>query len=246
MGLPSTGSISLNEIHIEAGGASGAKASISDPDILSIVGKSAGQTVSFSEFRGKSASIPDASTSGRRKANGVLVNVEAITIRGGSAASSEACVEFQMRKITNGFEVRVRHVPVSGVDSDGSVKRFYTNTGSGSDLTSSFRRVLVMTGTELDSYKVDWNVAAGGLDSDVDSRYTDSNLKASDNVFSTSSARYKTFRVYAYASINQAVTNTATVDMTFYGRKSGVPDKSFGTYRITLKALAESTNEIAF
>jgi hypothetical protein len=55
MPLQSSGPISLNEIHIEAGGASGTTASINDADIRALIGKSSGATMSFNEWYGASA-----------------------------------------------------------------------------------------------------------------------------------------------------------------------------------------------
>lgn len=55
MPLPSSGSISLNQIHIEAGGSSGTECTINDADIRGIINKNAGATNAFSEYRGQSA-----------------------------------------------------------------------------------------------------------------------------------------------------------------------------------------------
>lgn len=55
MALQSSGAISLNEIHIEAGGTSGTTASINDSDIRNLIGKASGVTMSFSEWYGASA-----------------------------------------------------------------------------------------------------------------------------------------------------------------------------------------------
>ena len=55
MPLQSSGAISLNEIHIEAGGASGTTASINDSDIRNLIGKASGAQMSFSEWYGASA-----------------------------------------------------------------------------------------------------------------------------------------------------------------------------------------------
>ena len=55
MALPSTGPLSLNEIHIEAGGSSGTLCSLNDADIRGIINKSAGTTNSILEYRGQSA-----------------------------------------------------------------------------------------------------------------------------------------------------------------------------------------------
>jgi len=57
MTLQSSGAISLNQIHVEAGGSSGSQASINDADIRALIGKSSGATMSFSEWYGASASI---------------------------------------------------------------------------------------------------------------------------------------------------------------------------------------------
>ena len=55
MALQSSGAISLNDIHIEAGGSSGTLCSINDSDIRGLIGKSSGAQSSFSEFYGASA-----------------------------------------------------------------------------------------------------------------------------------------------------------------------------------------------
>ena len=57
MTLPSSGALSLNDIHIEAGGSSGTTASINDADIRALIGKSSGATMSFSEWYGASSAF---------------------------------------------------------------------------------------------------------------------------------------------------------------------------------------------
>ena len=56
MPLPSSGAISLNQIHIEAGGSSGSQASLNDADIRAMIGKSSSASNAFSEYRGVSQS----------------------------------------------------------------------------------------------------------------------------------------------------------------------------------------------
>lgn len=56
MPLQTQGAISLNEIHVEAGGTSGTQASINDADIRALIGKASGAQMSFSEWYGASAS----------------------------------------------------------------------------------------------------------------------------------------------------------------------------------------------
>lgn len=55
MALQTSGAISLNQIHIEAGGSSGTLCSINDTDIRGLIGKTSGAQSSFSEFYGAAA-----------------------------------------------------------------------------------------------------------------------------------------------------------------------------------------------
>lgn len=55
MPLQSSGAISLNEIHVEAGGTSGTQASINDTDIRALISKASGAQMSFSEWYGASS-----------------------------------------------------------------------------------------------------------------------------------------------------------------------------------------------
>lgn len=55
MALQTSGAISLNDIHVEAGGGSGTQASINDADIRDLIGKGSGAQASFSEYYGASS-----------------------------------------------------------------------------------------------------------------------------------------------------------------------------------------------
>ena len=57
MALQSTGSITLNDIHIEAGGTSATEASINDTDILGLIGAGIETEVEFSDWYGASMPI---------------------------------------------------------------------------------------------------------------------------------------------------------------------------------------------
>lgn len=54
MALQSSGTISLNDIHVEAGGSSSASATINDTDIRGLISKGSGAAMSFSEWYGAS------------------------------------------------------------------------------------------------------------------------------------------------------------------------------------------------
>lgn len=69
MALQTSGQISLNDIHIEAGGSSGSQASLNDTDIRSLIGKSSGAQMSFSEWYGASAGPSPSTISGFTPSN---------------------------------------------------------------------------------------------------------------------------------------------------------------------------------
>jgi len=69
MALQSSGTISLNQIHIEAGGSSGTQASLNDSDIRALISKSSGATMSFSEWYGASASLTETVSSSTTNLN---------------------------------------------------------------------------------------------------------------------------------------------------------------------------------
>ncbi len=54
MALPSSGAISLNQMHVEAGGTSGSQVSLNDADIRGLINKGSGSQMSFSEWYGAS------------------------------------------------------------------------------------------------------------------------------------------------------------------------------------------------
>jgi len=54
MALQTSGAISLNQIHVEAGGSSGSIVSINDSDVRALIGKASGAASSFSQFYGAS------------------------------------------------------------------------------------------------------------------------------------------------------------------------------------------------
>ena len=69
MALQSSGAISLNDIHIEAGGSSGTQCSINDSDIRALISKSSGATMSFSERYGASAALTETLSNGDTNVN---------------------------------------------------------------------------------------------------------------------------------------------------------------------------------
>ena len=65
MTLPSSGEISLNQLHVEAGGSSGSQAAMNDSDIRAMIGKGSTSQNAFNEYYGVSAAAPSATYKGR-------------------------------------------------------------------------------------------------------------------------------------------------------------------------------------
>ena len=84
MALQSSGSISLNEIHIEAGGTTGTVASLNNSDIRGLIDKGAGLEMSMSEWYGASNTFSFSITSNTQEAN--LSNLATAAGWDGSAA----------------------------------------------------------------------------------------------------------------------------------------------------------------
>lgn len=57
MPVQSSGAISLNDLHVEAGGTSGTQCSLNDQDIRDMIGKASGATASLSEYYGASSTF---------------------------------------------------------------------------------------------------------------------------------------------------------------------------------------------
>ena len=83
MPLPSSGQITINQIHVEAGGGSGSQAAINDADIRSMIGKGSGSQNAFNEYYGVTNSAPTATYIGRRLTTGNGFPAGALTFNSG-------------------------------------------------------------------------------------------------------------------------------------------------------------------
>ena len=96
MTLPSSGSISLNQMHIEVGGSSGSQVSINDSDIRGLISKGSGATMSFNEWYGASSFTAD-----------TQVTIAGVFISIVSKPSSISLVTFNFPSSTSIFEAKV-------------------------------------------------------------------------------------------------------------------------------------------
>jgi hypothetical protein len=63
MALPSSGQISLDQMHVEAGGTTGTLVSINDADVRSLISSTPGTVVSFDDFYGANVGIDNGALS---------------------------------------------------------------------------------------------------------------------------------------------------------------------------------------
>ena len=132
MGLQSSGAISLNEIHIEAGGSSGTQATINDSDIRALISKSSGAQMSFNEWYGASAGVTVTLSSG-------ATNRDVSSLFGNNFSASIA----KILVINSGVEIGATntgnyaiHVP-SGMGGTLNIQNAGTISGAGGAGSSS-------------------------------------------------------------------------------------------------------------
>ena len=186
MALQSSGAISLNDIHIEAGGSSGTQAGINDSDIRGLIGKSSGAQMSFSEWYGASSSPQTvgfakvvSTTSDSSSYTGAYQNlsiqngdllVMAYTARGGNTGNNVGT--FQMFSSTNGGGSQTNISGSTAIKEHGGTITgiiYATANGSYSSMkaqisaSSSFNAMLLFAGVfrSVGSNSPDRTVAGG-------------------------------------------------------------------------------------
>ena len=92
MTLPASGQISLNQIHVEAGGSTGSQVKVSDTDVKAIINANNSNTA-FSDYYGVSASAPSATFIQRRETSGNGFPNGSITLPSGSNKLIVGCME---------------------------------------------------------------------------------------------------------------------------------------------------------
>ena len=96
MALPASGQITLDQIHVEAGGSTGTECGINDTDIRTLAGISSGE-IGFDDFRGKSTGIT-------LKSYGMVINTNTnSTSYSGSLSASVAVGDMIVLAKTTGY-----------------------------------------------------------------------------------------------------------------------------------------------
>ena len=137
MALPSSGAISLNEMHIEIGGSSGSEVSINDSDIRGLISKSASTNMSFSEWYGASNTPVGVNFIGRDATNLASFPNGTQTFSSGNkiiviaVISQQTSASTPISTVTVGGASLTKAVDLKSIDSGnrgGNVAIFYKET----------------------------------------------------------------------------------------------------------------------
>lgn len=162
MALQSSGQISLNEIHIEAGGTTGTEASINDSDIRGLISKSSGAAMNFAEWYGASATSPfqfDTSSPATLNTSAFTIDVQST-----SAGLVKVATRLNITFNASNIGMTIDDVRFSG-DSAGSVgvssgmSQANVNYSNTDDISS------IQTRWVLNNINVDFN--NGGYDEQI-------------------------------------------------------------------------------
>lgn len=254
MPLQSSGAISLNDIHVEAGGTSESSATINDADIRALINKGSEVQMSFSEWYGASAATPFPSGTSYASENLGPTSPNAVNVgyyyEDDNYSDTNTGIDIRLIKTSSGFQVKVSlgHNPTS--DHYGYMQDSNYNETSLSNASEAL--MFELTSETVDALKLDYSVTPV-LEQD-NGAYADFNApgsetpvatyNASDNVWQTLSTNQSmgrrflayTHTVDPYASGENSASVQANITLNIWARKSGKIDTLMVTYIIAIDA----------
>jgi len=219
MTLQTSGSISLNEIHIEAGGTSGTTASINDSDIRSIANNipSGQSNMNFAFWYGAPFSLGSWPTGAGSLKEPTLPNVSGYDRNGDGIG--EATFEFGIKHDTANNRIEFRQKKVTGLNATSYVYDYYTYSG---DVLDNVNNSLADW-----EFKAEWSVTETDASS---SSYTTTFTTPNDNGFSSgswyniSTSTHSPYYEWTVSTTDPLNTSEIEGTVTFYLRctKSGI------------------------
>lgn len=190
MPLQSSGTITFNQIHLEAGGSSGTTVSLNDSDIRSLGGVASG-AITFQDFYGASAAPIDFNNftyqAERRDQSGYTIS-QYTSVVDTSFASSNSRMAFRVR-LSSGvlyFEVK-KSQGSNGVRSDGNSSG--VQDGTTTSITTSYISIGSMSVSAPVDVKINWGFNSYGTSGTStvagSSAFSSSTYSLSDNVYQT-------------------------------------------------------------
>ena len=254
MALQTSGGISLNDIHVEAGGTSGTSATINDSDIRGLTAASgytiptgSGTAIDFGDFYGASSLSTMTTTNYMRQASSGTTAYAAYSTR--SIAGS---IVFNAG---GGFFVRLRRAdPYVYLEIKEQVSQntstYYNTSGSGTTLSTTYVTMGRFDVTGVTSIALDWttptttgtfgSAAASGTSTPTGATYAASD-NSYQNVSNNQSIGFQ-FKANANAECYNSNTLNAYTFITARARKSGYVDGVLGSYLLRARGIATATN----
>jgi len=253
MALQTSGQISLNDIHREAGGSSGSGASINDADIRGLraapgrfINTTPGSNIDFADFYGATDLLPMTTTNYMRQASSGTSQFAVYSTR-----SRAAPIVFN---IGGGFYIRLRrqdpYVYLEVREQTGANSSNWYNTAGGvASLSTGYRTMGRFNVSGVQSVALDWTspTVSGsfGTAQAVGSTGGGATYSASDNSFrSVSNGRSIGFLFKANCNAEcyrNNVINCYTF-ITARARKSGYADGVLGSYLLRARGNARATS----
>jgi len=254
MALQTSGAISLNDIHVEAGGTSGTSATINDTDIRGLTAASgytiptgSGTAIDFGDFYGASSLSTMTTTNYMRQASSGTTN-----FAGYSTRSVSGAIVFNAG---GGFFVRLRRADPyvyleikEQVTANGS--NWYNTSGTSAGLSTTYVNMGRFNLTGVTSIALDWTTPTvsgsfGSAAASGTSTPTGATYAASDNSFQNVSNNQSIgfqFKANANAECYASNVINCYTFITARARKSGYADGVLGSYLLRARGQATSTN----
>ena len=188
MALQTSGAISLNQIHVEAGGTSGTSASLNDSDIRGLISKASGASMSFNEWYGASnvSTFNSFSYAAERADQASISMGQTSSGSGTTFASAIGVVAFRLRLASNvlHFEAK-RGSGSNAVRYDGNTSG--VQDGTFTSIGTSYVSLGTLSVPSPVDVKVDWAyslLGSGGTGSmQGDTTFSGATYSLSGNTF---------------------------------------------------------------
>lgn len=197
MALQTSGQISLNDIHVEAGGTSGSACTLNDTDIRGLISAGSGTAMDFADWYGASSFD---GYYGRKLADGNAAYVNYYR-SSSSTITTYAGIRVKMTRVATD-EIKIE-VKAYSYTANTETRTWYDTDGTGSTLTeTTYVRIFQLDGfnTSLSYLAIDWSLSGSGSTlNNTDA----TNGSISDNVFYSTAAGNsigKAFRAVTTAS----------------------------------------------
>jgi len=249
MALPSSGAITLSQMHVEVGGGATAQASLNDADIRGLISKSSGAQMSFNEWYGASAtSLATDTNSMINTGNGIAVYQS----RSVTSAIAISTADVYIKVTRSGQYV---YVDIREGSNTTATSSWRDPSNNSSTLASTYVRVMEFncgSGNSASHAKINWAVTQNqqGVSTSIvgNTAQTGATYSASDNSYQAlSDGQSIGARGLSTAIAECYSTVSGTQQFTFYvvikdDSNSSILETTGDTFRVQQQLTAISNN----